>query len=219
MGEADDPGAEARERMVRDQIERRGLREAGLTRALRKVPRHRFMPESRSGQAYGDHPAPIGSGQTISQPYIVALMTDELKLRGTERVLELGTGSGYQTAVLAELCAEVFTVERLPELAERARVLLGELGYTNVRFRTGDGTLGWPEEAPFGGILVTAGAPRLPRPLLDQLGEGGRLVVPVGDRYVQDLAVVEKQAGGKLRELSAGGCRFVPLIGEHGWNE
>ncbi|MFH1465963.1 MAG: protein-L-isoaspartate(D-aspartate) O-methyltransferase [Pseudomonadota bacterium] len=213
-----DPTSEARERMVRDQIERRGLREPRLTRALRRVPRHRFMPEVRSQQAYGDHPLPIGSSQTISQPYIVALMTSELQLRGTERVLELGTGSGYQTAVLAELAAEVFTVERLPELAERARSLLEVLGYANIQFRTGDGTVGWSEAAPFDGILVTAGSPRLPRPLIDQLAEGGRLVVPVGDRWVQDLAVVEKRAGGALDETSAGGCRFVPLIGEHGWD-
>jgi len=213
----DDDLAARREQMIRQQIERRGVRDARVLAALRRVPRHRFLPAGRRGEAYADHPVPIGSGQTISQPYIVALMTECLALTGGGRVLEVGTGSGYQTAVLAEIADEVYTVERLPELTAQAEARLAGLGYDNVRFRSDDGTLGWPEAAPFAGIMVTAGAPRVPAELLAQLGEGGRLVIPVGDRWVQDLTVVERRADGP-HEQSAGGCRFVPLVGAQGWD-
>jgi protein-L-isoaspartate(D-aspartate) O-methyltransferase len=206
----------ARERMVVEQLERRGIRDSRVLRALRKVPRHRFVDEALVGRAYGDYPLPIGEGQTISQPYIVALMTEALGLVGHERVLEIGTGSGYQTAVLAELCAKVFSVERIKGLADRAVGILDSLGYCNVLVRVGDGTLGWRDEAPFDAILVTAGAPVIPEALIEQLDPKGRIVLPVGDANSQVLRKgVRKDAGMHWIELSD--CVFVKLIGQQAW--
>ncbi len=183
---------------------------------MEKVPRHLFVLPEFLPFAYDDRPLPIGLGQTISQPYIVALSTEALGLSPEDRVLEIGTGSGYQTAILAELAEEVFTVERIPELSWEAQERLRKLGYTNVRFRVGDGTKGWPEEAPFPAILVTAAAPRVPPSLLSQLAEGGRLVIPVGGRFQQDLWVVRKEGGRPIYEHLCP-VSFVPLIGEEGW--
>ncbi|MBM4283896.1 MAG: protein-L-isoaspartate(D-aspartate) O-methyltransferase [Deltaproteobacteria bacterium] len=204
--------------MVEAQIRRRGVSDPRVLRALTKVPRHLFVPSHLWEQAYGDHPLPIGEDQTISQPYIVALMTEALDLTGAEKVLELGTGSGYQAAVLGELAREVYTIERLASLAESARLVLERLGYTNIHVRIGDGTLGWPEESPFDAILVTAGSPQVPRPLVEQLALNGRLVIPVGDQYSQTLTRVRKTAAG-LQHDYLGGCRFVRLVGAHGWQE
>jgi len=206
------------ERMVQNQLVRRGIRAPRVLAAMRKVPRHRFVEEALQHQAYGDYPLPIGEQQTISQPYIVALMTEALELQGTEKVLEIGTGSGYQAAVLAELAAQVFSVEHYPALAFRARKVIEALRYFNVQIRVGDGTLGWPEEKPFQGIIVTAGAPAIPQPLINQLAEGGRLVIPVGDRFAQTLTRVTKTPEG-LKFDYYGGCRFVQLIGRFGWPE
>lgn len=215
---AADPYAGAREQMVRSQLEARGIRDPRVLAAMRKVPRHLFVEEALIGQAYGDYPLPIGEQQTISQPYIVALMTEALELKGSEKVLEIGTGSGYQAAILAECAAQVYSVERLATLAERARRTLASLGYKNIKIKVGDGTLGWAEEAPFDGIIVTAAAPAIPQPLLNQLAANGRLVIPVGDRYSQTLMVVQKTPGG-LKYDYRGGCRFVKLIGSYGWPE
>ncbi len=216
--EPEDIFTEVRQLMVETQIKRRGITDSRVLAAMSKVPRHRFTPRQLWEQAYNDYPLPIGEDQTISQPYIVALMTEALELKGSEKVLELGTGSGYQAAVLAELAAQVFTIERLPALARMAEQILTALGYTNVQVRTADGTLGWPDEAPFDAILVTAGAPRVPPPLVDQLALAGRLVIPVGDRYTQTLTRVRRTPEGTRQEY-LGGCRFVKLIGRHGWEE
>jgi protein-L-isoaspartate(D-aspartate) O-methyltransferase len=207
---------EARQVMVETQIKRRGVLDPRVLAAMAKVPRHRFIPPHLREQAYSDYPLPIGEEQTISQPYIVALMTEALELTGPEKVLELGTGSGYQAAVLGELAAEVFTIERIPPLARLAEQVLASLGYANVHVIVADGTLGWSAEAPFDAILVTAGSPQVPPPLLDQLGMGGRLVIPVGDRYTQTLTRVRRTPEGLQHEY-LGGCRFVKLIGRHGW--
>jgi len=206
-----------RREMVKLQLERRKIKDQRVLEAMRKVPRHKFVPERMRGEAYDDHPLPIGEGQTISQPYMVAIMTELLELRGEEKVLEIGTGSGYQLAILAELARETFSVERFGPLAEQSRDRLRELGYRNIEIRTGDGTLGWPERAPFDGIIVTAGAPRIPLPLIEQLSEGGRLVIPVGEERHQELYRVVKEGGGTRKEYF-GGCVFVPLVGEHGWD-
>jgi protein-L-isoaspartate(D-aspartate) O-methyltransferase len=216
--EPEDIFTEARQLMVETQIKRRGVTDSRVLAAMGKVPRHRFIPRQLWEQAYNDYPLPIGEDQTISQPYIVALMTEALELKGSEKVLELGTGSGYQAAVLAELAAQVFTIERLPALAQTAKQVLAALGYTNVQVRMADGTLGWLEEAPFDGILVTAGSPQVPPPLVDQLALAGRLVIPVGDRYTQTLTRVRRTLEGVKHEY-LGGCRFVKLIGRHGWEE
>ena len=208
----------ARERMVKTQLVPRGIRDEGVLRAMGEVPRHRFVSEDLRGEAYDDHPMPIGHGQTISQPYIVALMTQALGLTGRERTLEIGTGSGYQTAVLAELSRELFTVERIPALLHSAEGVLGELGYGNIRFKAFDGTLGWDEHKPFDAVMVTAGAPGIPRPLRDQLTDGGRLVIPVGNRHSQELVRITR-IGGRFEEAYLGGCRFVDLIGVHGWKD
>ncbi len=218
-GAADDRAAE-REAMVREQIERRGLRDERVLAAMRRVPRHRFVPGNSAAEAYDDHPVPIGEGQTISQPYIVA---EAVALAMTasppvERVLEVGAGSGYQAAVLADIVREVVAVERIDALAARARATLSELGFSNVDVRVGDGTLGCPDAAPFCAIVVAAAAPAVPEPLKQQLRVGGVLVVPVGSRWLQDLVVVRRTPSGFTRE-SAGGCVFVPLIGEAGWPE
>jgi protein-L-isoaspartate(D-aspartate) O-methyltransferase len=213
---ARDPYERERLRMVEEQLVRRGLTDARVLDALRKVPRHLFVEEALRERAYGDHPLPIGEEQTISQPYIVALMTQLLELSDRDKVLEIGTGSGYQTAVLAELARRVCSIERLPRLAERARALLEQLGYANVWVRVGSGTLGWPDEAPFDRILVTAGGPSVPPPLFQQLAEGGRLVLPLGDPVNQTLTVVEK-VRGEMKTQVHGECKFVKLVGKYAW--
>jgi protein-L-isoaspartate(D-aspartate) O-methyltransferase len=206
----------ARLKMVEEQIVSRGIKDAKLIAAVKKIPRHLFVEEALQNQAYSDHPLPIGEKQTISQPYMVALMTEALLLSGKEKVLEIGTGSGYQTAILAELSEKVFSIERIRSLAIRARKLLYELGYFNVEIKIIDGTHGWREESPFDAIIVTAGAPNIPQPLIDQLAMGGRLVIPVGDAFVQDLFRVTKAEEG-IKKEDLGGCRFVKLIGKYGW--
>jgi protein-L-isoaspartate(D-aspartate) O-methyltransferase len=205
-----------REAMVANQIESRNVRDPRVLAAMRAVPRHRFVPAYQAEAAYRDSPLPIGQGQTISQPYIVALMTEMLELRGDERVLEIGTGSGYQAAILGQLAAEVISVERFASLAQGARERLAEMGYDNVRVEVGDGSLGWPEEAPYDAIIVTAASPAVPQPLEEQLAEGGRLVVPAGQRWTQSLVRVRRK-GGRLKRETTIGVAFVPLIGEHGW--
>jgi len=208
--------ARERERMVDEQLKRRGITDARVLDAMRRIPRHRFVEEGLAHNAYEDHPLPIGEGQTISQPYIVALMTSLLGLTGQEKVLEVGTGSGYQTAVLGALARRVCSIERLPRLAERARATLEALGVANVWIRVGNGALGWPDEAPFDRILVAAGGPSVPPPLVEQLVEGGRLVLPVGSAEDQVLTVVER-AGGETRTRQCGECKFVKLVGKYAW--
>lgn len=200
-----------RAEMVRVQLEGRDIRDPLVIRAMLRVPRHEFIPGTPPRSCYGDTPLPLALGQTISQPYIVAFMTQVLGLKGDEKVLEIGTGSGYQAAVLAEIVREVYTIEILPELGERARGVLERLGYRNIRTRLGDGYQGWPEEAPFDGIIVTAAPREVPEPLLDQLKTGGRLVIPVGDRF-QDLVVFEKGPEGISRRTLIP-VRFVPMTG------
>ena len=210
--------SKTRLKMVEEQIVARGIRDPRVIAALKKIPRHLFVEEALQGQAYTDHPLPIGEKQTISQPYMVALMTEALQLTGKEKVLEIGAGSGYQTAVLAEVAKAVFSIERILALTMRARKLLEDLGYGNAEIKFSDGTQGWVEESPFDGIIVTAGAPDVPQPLVDQLAMGGRLVIPVGDAYVQDLLRITKTEEGTRRE-DLGGCRFVKLIGRYGWTD
>lgn len=209
---------EARQRMVDGQIAARGVTCPRVIAAMRRIERHRFVPPANAGEAYEDHPVHIGCGQTISQPYMVARMTEMLALRPEDRVLEIGTGSGYQTAMLAELVREVISIERQPELAERARALLKQLGYTNVCVHCGDGTLGWAQAAPYDAILVTAGSPAVPPALLRQLAEGGRLVCPTGSRELQRLASIVHE-GGEFHEQDGISCVFVPLVGKQGWAE
>lgn len=206
-----------RREMVHGQLIARGdITDQRVLAAFLKVPRHKFIPSGEQKSAYGDFPLPISCGQTISQPYIVALMTQCLKLKAGARVLEVGTGSGYQAAILAELAGEVYTVERFAQLSESAKEALSDLGYSNIRFKAGDGTLGWQEYAPFNGIIVTAGAPKAPQPLLEQLADGGRLVIPIGEQTAQILTIFEKKAD-KIKSIEACGCVFVPLIGKEGW--
>jgi protein-L-isoaspartate(D-aspartate) O-methyltransferase len=205
-----------REKMIDTQIAARGIRDHGVLEAMRKVPRHLFVGEALQDQAYGDFPLPIGESQTISQPYIVAEMTQALELNKDDRVLEIGTGSGYQTAILAELAFRVYTIERVRGLFVMARKLLDQLGYHNVVARCSDGTIGWPDESPFEAIIVTAGAPEVPEKLVQQLAPGGRLVIPVGDRFSQTLLKFRRDEDG-VHKTDLGGCRFVKLIGEHGW--
>ncbi len=209
---------QAREMMVQTQLISRGIRDEKVLSAMRKVPRHRFVPEHLLEEVYNDYPLPIGEGQTISQPYMVALMTECLNFKDHGKVLEIGTGSGYQTAILAELAEKVYSIERIEILALRARKILEELGYKNIFIRVGDGTAGWPEEAPFDKILVTAGAPKIPPPLVEQLKEGGRLVIPVGGSFSQTLTIVDKK-DDKVETREVCGCVFVPLVGAHGWEE
>ncbi len=208
--------ARLRERMVREQIEARGVRDPRVLDAMRRVPRHLFVPAEYRDAAYSDGPLPIGYGQTISQPFIVAYMTALLHLKGDEKVLEIGTGSGYQAAVLAHLAHEVHTVERIPALADRAEALLRRLGLTNVTVHRGDGTLGLPAYAPYDAILVTAAAPKVPQSLLDQLADGGRLVIPVGGHGLQHLERWTR-LGEEFRRQVLDAVAFVPLIGEEGW--
>jgi len=208
-----------RQQMVDTQIIPRGIKDQNVINAMRKIPRHLFLDEALWPQAYEDYPLPIGEKQTISQPYIVALMTELLHLTGTEKVLEIGTGSGYQTAILAEIAEQVYSIERIPVIAKRARKILDDLKYTNVVITVGDGTLGWQEHAPFDAIIVTAAAPKPPEPLLEQLGMGARLVIPIGDEHLQDLIVFINKGGKSYTEENYGGCRFVKLVGEYGWKE
>jgi len=208
--------SQERKRMVVEQIASRGLRDPRLLAVMEAVPRHRFVPSDHLNWAYADGPLPIGFGQTISQPYIVAFMTDALHLIGSERVLEVGTGSGYQAAILGQMAAEVHTVEFIPELAAQAERVLQELGFTNVHVHSGDGSLGWLEAAPYDSILVAAAAPRLPQPLMDQLAEGGRIILPVGSRGFQQLEIWERR-GKKFKHEASIPVAFVPLRGEHGW--
>ncbi len=207
-----------RERMVRDQFIARGITDQRVLAAFYKVEREKFVPSEVRNNAYQDFPLSIGEGQTISQPYMVALMTQSLELKGDEKILEIGTGSGYQTAILAELARKVYSVERMRALAERARKLLEKLGYSNVKILLGDGTLGWEESSPYDRILVTAGARDIPRPLTDQLEEGGVMVIPVGNSYSQDLEVVRKRKN-RIKTATVEKCVFVPLIGKYGWDE
>jgi len=208
----------ARERMVKNQLIPRGIADENVLQAMGKIQRHLFVEEALVGEAYNDHPLPIGNKQTISQPYIVALMTEALELTGKEKVLEIGTGSGYQTAILAELSDMVYTVERIEPLLEKSKTLLKSLGYTNVYFKAYDGTLGWEDFAPYDAIMVTAGAPKVPEPLLKQLADGGRMIIPIGNKYSQDLIKVTR-VDDRFVENNLGGCRFVDLIGEHGWKD
>ena len=205
-----------RDVMVDEQLIPRGIRDARVLSAMRKIPRHLFLDESMWYRAYDDMALPIGEGQTMSQPYMVAIMTELLDLKGEEKVLEIGTGSGYQGAVLAELAREVFSIERIPSLSERAMKTLRGLGYENIHFRVGDGTVGWPEMGPFDRIMITAGTPEIPQPLIEQLSEGGIIVAPVGDRFSQQL-VKGARHKKKLIKESFTPCVFVPLVGEHGW--
>lgn len=207
-----------RKKMVSTQIESRGVKDKHVLKAMRKVPRHIFVEEALWERAYDDHPLPIGQGQTISQPYMVGSMTEALELKGKGKVLEIGTGSGYQTAILAEIAEQVFTIERIEELLKKARRTLDRLGYANVVFRVGDGTIGWQDQAPFDAILVAAGAPDVPEYLFEQLAEGGRMAVPIGDVHGQTLVVIKKKAGKQVKTTHFG-CVFVPLIGKNGWPE
>jgi protein-L-isoaspartate(D-aspartate) O-methyltransferase len=210
------PRADERFRMVERQIEARGVRNSRVLAAMRDIPRHLFIPPPYDRGAYDDCPLPIGNGQTISQPYIVALMTELLRPNPGDNVLEIGAGCGYQAAVLAALVKKVTTIERIPAVADLARHNLAALDIYNAEVVVGDGTCGYPQNAPYDGIIITAATPEVPRPLAGQMAEGGRLVAPVGGREVQELVVVEKQ-GGRITESFHGGVRFVPLIGEHGW--
>lgn len=204
--------------MVESQIVARGINDSRLIDALLKVPRHIFVEEAMAIQAYSDSPLPIGEKQTISQPYMVALMTELLHLNGSEKVLEIGTGSGYQTAILAQLAARVYTIERIRTLALKARRSLDSLGFLNINIRTEDGSCGWQDEAPFNAIVVTAGAPDVPACLIDQLEKGGRLVIPIGNQSEQTLVRFTKGADGSVTREVFVNCRFVKLIGQFGWN-
>lgn len=218
MTDADDLIYETRRiSMVKNQLEMRGISDSRLLEAMNKVKRHLFVKEASQYSAYEDRPLQIGEDQTISQPYMVAIMTQLLELTGVEKVLEIGTGSGYQTAILAELCAEVWTIERFDSLLQRARTCLNSLGYNNIHFKTGDGTIGWREHSPFDRIMVTAAAPQVPMKLYDQLARGGILIAPVGKRFIQTLYQVKKGKDDKMEIAQHGGCVFVPLVGEDGW--
>lgn len=205
-----------RERMVHEQIMARGVTDPRTLAAMSEVPRHLFVDDAQRARAYGDYPLPIASGQTISQPFIVAYMTEALQLQGHESVLEIGTGSGYQAAVLSRLCRQVYTVERINTLLASARRVFDSLRYYNIVGKLDDGTTGWPENAPYDAIIVTAGGPEIPQPLIDQLGDSGRLIMPVGNQDVQELQLLKKQDGEQSVETLTS-VRFVDLIGQHGW--
>jgi len=207
---------EMRNSMVAEQLIGRGIADKRVLEAFRKVPRHEFVPENLRTSAYSDYPLPIGNGQTISQPYMVALMTECLGLEGDEKVLEIGTGSGYQLAILAELCHEVYSVERFEELAQNSKEVMTRLGYNNFKIKVSDGTLGWEEFAPYDGVIVTAGAPGIPESLAAQTKEGGRIVIPIGSEFSQVLTVAEKK-GRAVNARPVCGCMFVPLVGKDGW--
>jgi len=207
-----------RHEMVKHQIEGRGVTDQKVLAALRKVPRHLFVSEALQDQAYGDFPLPIGEQQTISQPFIVAEMTQALQLCEDDRVLEIGTGSGYQASILAEIAYRVYTIERVHPLLVKARRIFDQLQYHNIITRYGDGTSGWVNESPFDAIIVTAGAPRIPDKLVAQMAVGGRMVVPVGDQHSQELIKIYKEEKG-VHQTNLGGCRFVKLVGEYGWSE
>lgn len=209
---------EQRELMVNTQLIPRGIRDIGVLDAMRRIPRHLFVDDSLQHNAYSDMALPIGDGQTISQPYMVAVMTELLDLRRDNKVLEIGTGSGYQTVILSELSREVYTIERIASLLDNARQRFYSLKYTNIHTRTGDGTLGWPEEAPFDRIIITAASPGLPNPLMEQLSIDGILLVPVGTRYSQQLLKIRKTKD-RIHEEYHTPCVFVPLIGEYGWKK
>jgi protein-L-isoaspartate(D-aspartate) O-methyltransferase len=204
-----------RKRMVEEQLMPRGIKDPRVLNAFSKVERHKFIPPELRTSAYADFPVPIGEGQTISQPYIVALMTECLGLSGQERVLEIGTGSGYQAAILAELAKEVYSIERFENLTRRAETVLNELGYKNIKIKVDDGTLGWEEEAPFDRIIITAATPRVPLPLVEQLDESGKIILPLGESFSQVLTVIEKKKG-QLQSIEVCGCVFVPLVGKYG---
>jgi protein-L-isoaspartate(D-aspartate) O-methyltransferase len=208
----------SRKEMTNQQIEARGIKNKRVLSVFKEIPRELFISDQYQDSAYGDYPLPIGSGQTISQPYMVALMTEKLSLKETDIVLEVGTGSGYQAAILAKLCRQVYSVERFPLLAEKAKLVLSNLNIGNVEIKTGDGTLGWQEHAPYDAIIVTASAPQIPKPLVDQLKEGGRLVAPVGSLGSQSLVRATKRRK-KLEEEHICGCVFVPLVGKFGWRD
>lgn len=215
----DNSRADERSRMVERQIIARGIKNRRVLDAMRQIPRHLFVPPQYERVAYDDNPLPIGCGQTISQPYIVALMTELLDPQADDRILEIGTGSGYQAAILAVLAKSVTTIERIPQIAGIALSNLKKMGIANVTILTGDGTTGLPEQGPYNGIIVTAAAPHVaPQPLIDQLADGGRLVAPVGDRNIQELLRISRK-GDHYEESRSGGVRFVPLIGRHGWEE
>ena len=205
-----------REQMVEEQLVSRGVRDQRVTEAMKKVPRHLFVEKALWERAYEDHPLPIGDGQTISQPFMVGTMTQALGLQGKEKVLEIGTGSGYQSAVLAELADQVFTIERVESLSKKAQDIIGQLNYQNVVLRMGDGCLGWREFSPFDGILVTAGAPEVPKVLFEQIKDGGRMIIPIGGSKSQELILVRKK-GEKMKKETLCSCVFVPLIGRGAW--
>ena len=205
-----------RRKMVEDQLIQRGVKDVRILEAMNRIPRHLFVHESLQHRAYGDHPLPIGENQTISHPHTVAAMTEALKLKGREKVLEIGTGSGYQTALLGELCAQVFTIERIRSIALKAQQVLDRLGYMKIVFKVFDGTYGWPDQAPFDAILIAAASPDVPKNLLAQLADNGRLVMPVGGAQNQRLRLVVKE-GGRITESEIGECKFVPLVGKYGW--
>jgi protein-L-isoaspartate(D-aspartate) O-methyltransferase len=210
--------AQERLTMVEEQIRRRGISDERVLAAMRKIPRHLFVNPIDQEVVYEDRPLPIGEGQTISQPYMVAIMTQSLEVRSQDRVLEIGTGSGYQTSILAELARAVFSIERIPKLHQKALSILRQLGYENISLLNGDGSKGWPEKAPFDGIIVTAAAPEVPETLKTQLAEGGRLVIPVGPRYSQTLYRITRR-GRNYEEEDITGCVFVPLVGDFGWKD
>ena len=207
-----------RKRMVEEQIIPRGVKNPKVLEVFYKVERHKFIPQDSQESAYADFPLPIGENQTISQPYIVALMTECLGLTGKEKVLEIGTGSGYQTAILAELAKEVYSIERFVSLAKKAEAVLQEAGYVNIKIKVDDGTLGWPEFSPFDRIIITAASPGIPLHLTEQLNESGKLILPLGENFSQVLTVAEKKKG-KLESIQVCGCVFVPLVGKFGWRK
>jgi len=207
-----------RENMVNSQIKARGISDEKILQSMREIPRHLFVPEQQRSYSYEDFPLPIGEGQTISQPHIVALMTEMLQLKENDKVLEIGTGSGYQTAILSKTAKEVYTMEKIEHLGLKAEKLFEELGYKNIRVKIGDGTEGWSEYAPYDGIIVTAGSPQIPTPLIEQLSENGRIVIPIGDAFSQDLIVAQKIKGKLIKKIVCG-CVFVPLVGRHGWEK
>lgn len=206
----------ARQRMVQEQLLDRGVTDSRVLEGMADLPRHLFVEDALQAKAYGDHPLPINADQTISQPLVVAAMTQALQLQGNENVLEIGTGSGYQTALLAKLCSQVYTVERINTLLAGARKVFDQLHCYNILSKLDDGTMGWAEHAPYDAIIVTAGGPEIPKPLLEQLGDSGRMVIPVGERDVQELHLVTK-VDGEVEVKRLDSVRFVSLIGEHGW--